>query len=61
MHQVALVLAVVVVGDDDDLAAREGFDGFGRRCSSWVVDVIVERSVMLGNGHCGSLAAPAPR
>ena len=26
--QVALVLAVVVVGDDDDLAAREGPDGF---------------------------------
>jgi len=26
-HQVALVLAVVVVGDHDDLAAREGLDG----------------------------------
>ena len=27
--QVALVLAVVVVGDDDDLAALEGGDGVG--------------------------------
>jgi len=26
-HQIALVLAVVIVGDDDDLAAPEGFDG----------------------------------
>ena len=27
--QVALVLAIVIVGDDDDLAAREGLDGLG--------------------------------
>ena len=27
--EVALVLAIVVIGDDDDLAAGEGFDGLG--------------------------------
>ena len=26
--QIAFVLAVVIVGDDDDLAAGEGVDGF---------------------------------
>ncbi len=27
--QIALVLAIIVIGDDDDLAAREGFNGLG--------------------------------
>ena len=35
--QVALVLAVVVVGDDDDLAALEGGDGFGDALASSVI------------------------
>ncbi len=47
-HEVALVLAIVVVGDDDDLAAREGFDGCG------------DAGLRVGHGFSNGQAGPSP-
>jgi hypothetical protein len=53
-EQIALVLAVVVVGDDNELAAPEGFDHGGYALMG-VVHAQLPRSSLTGcvNGHAG--------